>query len=223
MMMVNGGYGAYNTNNAGNNRKITVSGEGIVYSAPNRATATVGVRTENPNLQAAQTENAEKSTSMLNSLQNLGIAKDDIKTADFRIDPIYTYEEGKQLFQGYRVTHLYTVTIRNLAQAGLAIDTAVANGANEVMNIQFSVAEPQALYNQALSIAVIDSYNKAQTIARTLGFHTSISPLSITEETQKGSPGPFLVASMDTSSAKGTPIEPGKLEIKATVTGTYIT
>ncbi|CAM3993180.1 SIMPL domain-containing protein [Mesobacillus thioparans] len=221
--MVNGKYGTTPVHNAGNNKKITVSGEGIVYAAPNRATASLGVRTENPNLQAAQAENAQKSNLMLRSIQNLGIAKDDIKTADFRIDPIYTYEEGKQIFQGYRVTHLYTVTIRNLAQAGTVIDTAVANGANEVMNIQFSVAEPQALYSQALSMAVIDSYNKAQTVARTLGIQTSISPLSITEETQKGPPGPFLVASMDTASAKGTPIEPGKLEIKATVTGTYIT
>ncbi len=220
--MVTGGYDAYHTNNAGNKRKITVSGEGIIYSAPNMATATIGVRTENLNLQAAQTENAEKSISMLRSLQKLGIAKDDFKTADFRIDPIYTYEEGKQLFQGYRVTHLYNVTIKNLAQAGLVIDMAVANGANEVMNIQFSVAEPKALYNKALSLAVIDSYNKAQTIAQTLGFQTSISNLSITEETQIGSPSPFLVASMDTSSAKETPLEPGKLKFKATVTGTYI-
>ncbi|GAE45264.1 SIMPL domain-containing protein [Mesobacillus boroniphilus] len=71
-------------------------------------------------------------------------------------------------------------------------------------------------------MAVVDSYNKAQTVARTLGIQTSITPLTITEETQKGSPGPFLVASLDTSSTSGTPIEPGQLEIKATVTGTYI-
>jgi uncharacterized protein len=220
--MVNGLYTGYRGSGTGNGRKITVSGEGSVFAAPNRATATVGVRTENQNLQSAQAENAEKSNAMLAALRNLGIAKDDIKTADFRIDPIYTYEDGKQLFQGYRVTHLYNITIRNIAQAGLIIDTAVENGANEIMNIQFSVAEPQELYNRALSMAVVDSYNKAQTVARTLGIQTSISPLTITEETQKGSPGPFLVASLDTSSGSGTPIEPGKLEIKATVTGTYI-
>jgi uncharacterized protein len=221
-MMANGGYTGNDHNDSGNRRKINVSGEGIVFSAPNRATATMGVRTENPNLQTAQGENAEKSNTMLKSLQNLGIAKEDIKTADYRIDPVYTYENGKQLFQGYRVTHLYTVTIRNLSQAGLVIDTAVDNGANEIMNIQFSVAESQALYKQALSMAVIDSYNKALTVARTLGITTAIYPLVITEETQKGAPGPFLVASMDTSSPSGTPIEPGNLEIKATVTGTYI-
>jgi uncharacterized protein len=220
--MGNGMYTGYRSNSNGNGKKITVSGEGSVLAAPNRATATVGVRTENQNLQNAQSENAEKSNAMLAALQNLGISKDDIKTADFRIDPIYTYEDGKQFFQGYRVTHLYSITIRNIAQAGLIIDTAVENGANEIMNIQFSVAEPQELYNRALSMAVVDSYNKAQTVARTLGIQTAISPLSITEETLKGLPGPFLVASLDTSSGSGTPIEPGQLEIKATVTGTYI-
>lgn len=220
--MDSGMYTGYRSNSIGNGKKITVSGEGSVFAAPNRATATVGVRTENQNLQTAQAENAEKSNRMLAALQNLGVAKDDIKTADFRIDPIYTYEDGKQFFQGYRVTHLYSITIRNLAQAGLIIDTAVENGANEIMNIQFSVAEPQELYNRALSMAVVDSYNKAQTVARTLGIQTPISALTITEETQKGAPGPFLVASLDTSSGSGTPIEPGQLEIKATVTGTYI-
>lgn len=220
--MVNELYTGYRGNGPANGRKITVSGEGSVFAAPNRATATVGVRTENKNLQNAQAENAEKSNAMLASLQSLGISKEDIKTADFRIDPIYTYEDGKQLFQGYRVTHLYSITIRNLAQAGLLIDTAVENGANEIMNIQFSVSEPQGLYNRALSLAVVDSYNKAQIVARTLGIQTTISPLTITEETQKGSPGPFLVASLNTSNESGTPIEPGRLEIKATVTGTYI-
>ncbi|RSD27402.1 SIMPL domain-containing protein [Mesobacillus subterraneus] len=220
--MENGLYRGNRSNDNGKNKKITVSGEGTVMAAPNRATATIGVRTESPNLQDAQADNAQKSNAMLASLLNLGVTRDDIKTADFRIDPIYTYEDGKQFFQGYRVTHLFTVTIRNLDQAGLIIDTAVENGANEVMNIQFSVADPQAYYNQALSIAVVDSYNKAQIVARTLGIQTPISPLSITEETQKGAPGPFLVASLDTSAASGTPIEPGKLEIKATVTGTYV-
>lgn len=220
--MVNG-YNGYPGRGTGKEKKITVSGEGSVFATPNRATANVGVRTENPNLQIAQSENAEKSNTMLQSIQNLGISKDDIRTADFRIDPIYTYEDGKQFFQGYRVTHLYTITLKNLAQIGKVIDTAVENGANEIMNIQFSVAEPQALYNQALSMAVVDSFNKAQAVARTLGIPTSISPLSITEETIKGAPGPFLVASMETSGGTGTPIEPGKLEIKATVTGTYST
>lgn len=218
--MDNGNYSSYR--NTGSGKKITVSGEGSVMAVPNMATATIGVRTESQNLQDAQAENAKLSSVLLASLQNSGISKEDIKTADFRIDPMYTYEDGKQIFQGYRVTHLYSVTIRNLEQAGLIIDTAVKNGANEVMNIQFSVAEPQAYSNQALSLAVIDSYNKAQTIARTLGLHSPPQVLSITEETQKGLPGPFLVASIDTSAGEGTPIEPGKLEIKATVTGIYV-
>lgn len=204
-----------------NDKKITVNGEGSVMASPNKATATLGVRTENPNLQEAQAENAKIANDIVTALVSIGIPKDDIKTADYRIDPIYTYEDGKQLFQGYRVTHLYTLTIRNAEQVGVVIDTAVENGANEVMNIQFTVAEPQAYYSQALSIAVIDSFKKAQTIARTFGITTQPQLLNITEESQRAIPGPYLVASFEKSATSGTPIEPGKLEIKATLTATY--
>lgn len=213
----------YSGNRADIRRKITVSGEGTMVASPDRATATLGVRTESLNLQEAQKKNAKEANDMLSSLIGIGVSKDDIKTADFRIDPIYSYEDGKQIFRGYRVTHLFSITIRNAENTGLIIDTAVNNGANEVMNIQFSVAEPQAYYNRALSLAVIDSYKKAQTIAATLGISTQPYPLTITEETQKGAPGPFLVASLDSSGSSGTPIEPGKLEIKATITASYAT
>lgn len=202
-------------------RKISVSGEGSVTASPDRATATIGVRTESKNLQEAQAANASAANGMLSSLAAIGVAKDDIKTADFRIDPIYSYEDGKQFFQGYRVTHLFTITIRESGKTGQIIDTAVQNGANEVMNIQFSVGDPERYYNRALSLAVIDSYKKAQIIAATLSGPTVLSPLSITEDTQRTMPGPFLVASFDKSGSSGTPIEPGKLEIKAAVTAVY--
>ena len=218
--MSNGVYNGFRV--AESERKIIVSGEGSITASPDRATATLGVRTESQNLQEAQGSNAEKANEMLSSLIEIGISKDDIKTADFRIDPIYTYEDGKQLFQGYRVTHLFTVTIRDADKTGVVIDTAVKNGANEVMNIQFSVGEPQVYYNHALSLAVIDSYKKAQTISKTFRGSTQLYPLSIKEETQRTVPGPFLVASFDKSGSSGTPIEPGKLEIKATVTATYL-
>jgi uncharacterized protein len=203
-------------------RKITVSGEGSISATPDKATATLGIRTESQNLQEAQAANAQMANEMLSSLLSLGISRDDIKTADFRIDPIYTYEDGKQIFQGYRVTHLFTVTIRDVDKTGLIIDTAVKNGANEVMNIQFSVAEPQVYYNQALSLAVMDSFKKARTIAKTLGTSNLPYPISIKEETQKTAPGPYLVASFEKVGSSGTPIEPGTLEIKASVTATYI-
>lgn len=202
-------------------RKITVNGEGLVKVSPNMATATLGVRTENLNLQEAQSENAKKANDIVDALLSLGIPKNDIKTADYRIDPIYTYEDGKQLFQGYRVTHLYTITIRDADQVGVVIDTAVENGANEVMNIQFSVAEPNAYYNQALSLAVIDSFKKAQTIAHTFGITTTPQLLTITEESQKAIPVPYLVASFEKTASSGTPIEPGQLDIKALLTATY--
>jgi uncharacterized protein len=218
--MVNQRYMHYRE--ADSQQRITVNGEGTVKASPDMATATLGVRTENLNLQEAQSENAQKANKLVTALTGLGIPKEDIRTADYRVDPIYTYEEGKQLFQGYRVTHLYSITIRNVDQVGMVIDTAVANGANEIMNIQFTVSDHQSYYNQALSLAVINSFQKAGIIARTFGLTSQPQLLKLTEESQKSVPGPYLVASFEKTSGSGTPIEPGQLEIKAALTATYL-
>lgn len=201
--------------------KITVTGEGTAVAIPDMATAIVGVRTEKGVLQEAQLDNAKIANDMIASLLRLGLMKEDLKTADYRIDPIYSYEGGKQEFQGYRVTNLFSITIRNVGNLGRVIDTAVRSGANEVMNIQFAASDQKAYYQHALSLAVMDSDRKAKTIAATIGKANQLYPLSMTEENRMAVPVPRLTASFE-GSAGSTPIEPGKLEINAAVTAIYI-
>src|SRR5690606_20881763 len=99
-----------------------------------------------------QKENTNATTNIVEALLQLGIPKENIQTTQYSIDIQYDFEDGKQIFRGYKVTHLLQVTVENIEQTGLIVDTAVNNGANTVSNIQFTLQNPDIAYNHALSL-----------------------------------------------------------------------
>jgi hypothetical protein len=199
---------------------IEVTGEGIVSAAPNRAVIVLGVVTENPNLTAAQTENAAAVANVIKALSGLNIPRNQIQTAEYRIEIQYNFENGTQTFRAYRVTHLLQITLEQVERTGLVVDTAVSNGANIVSGIRFTLANPQIYYNQALSQAVQNAELKANTIARTIGVTLARVPVKITEESRAAEPPlPYQASLMETSAT--TPIEPGELNIRAVVRAQY--
>ena len=113
-------------------------------------------------LEKAQSENTAKINAVINSLYKMDIPRQDISTAFFDIQPQYDYIEGRQVFRGYRVTNILSLTIKDFSIIGEIIDTATANGANRVEDINFSVENPSAYYRQALDLAV---RNASQSLA----------------------------------------------------------
>jgi uncharacterized protein YggE len=196
---------------------ITVSGEGKVAVTPDRAIITLGVITERNTLSDAQKENSEKITSIVHSLIMSGVQRENIKTSEFRMEPQYDYVDGKQVFRGYKVTHLLQVTTDEVASSGKIVDTAVAQGANYVSNIQLTVSAPEVFYNQALSLALHNSLRKAETLAQTMGVALMEVPLEIQEVTQPF-PQPILY---QTARETPTPIQPGEVTIVARLTAKY--
>ncbi|MCR8630919.1 SIMPL domain-containing protein [Paenibacillus radicis (ex Xue et al. 2023)] len=203
-----------------NNRPtIEVTGEGTVSAAPDKAVVELGVIMENLSLSAAQKKNAEAMAKVIDALLKLSIPQENIQTFDYRIDMEYNYEEGKQTFRGYKVTHLLQVTINKIDQTGIVIDTAVNNGANSVSNIQFTVAHPEAYYNQALALAVKNGERKALTIASTLGVTLNKFPGKVEEMSPSAVPSPYQAKLF--AQAAATPIQPGELKIAASVRSQY--
>lgn len=195
---------------------MELTGEGTVSAAPDMSIITLGVNSENPNLTNAQQENNQATTRVIQSLISLGISKEDIKTADYRIEPVYDYESGKQILRGYHVVHLLQVQNNRIEQTGLIVDTAVKNGANTVTNIEFKVKNPQVYYSQALALALNDAKFKAAELTREMGVKLNEVPLSIHEVSQT-SPIIPLQTTLFAKSEAATPIQPGKLKITASI------
>ncbi|MDR7074412.1 SIMPL domain-containing protein [Fictibacillus barbaricus] len=197
--------------------RLAVTGEGSVYAAPDRAMITIGVITESPNLSTAQKENSDKTAAVINSLLALGIPQNDIQTTSYRIEPQYDYENGKQIFRGYKVEHQLQVTIKDLSKTGQVIDKAVASGANFISSIQFTFSNPDAFYNQALTLAIQNAQQKAVVMARALQVTLNPVPIVVQELSQNLPPRPVPFQAMSLAQDSGVPIQPGENKITATV------
>lgn len=198
---------------------IRVIGEGSVSVWPDTAKITLGTVTENTDLQTVQTQNGATISRVIQGLLNLGMKPENIKTGDYRIDPQYIYEDGKQIFQGYRVSHMLEVTTTNLNDVGRIVDTAVTNGVNSVSNVNFFVKNDSIFYQEALIHASHDAVKKAATIAHAFGISFNRIPSLIVEESIGNKPVPLHFELMKT--AAQTPIKPGKLTIQARISATF--
>lgn len=198
-----------------NAKVLTVLGEGRVYAEPNLAFITIGVLRENKSLQEAQSENSIASNKVIQALLNLGINREHIRTVEYRIDNVYDFVEGKQIFRAYEVRHLLEVQVENIRNIGSVVDTAVAQGANIIYNIRFDITNKAEKYNEALLFALQDAQAKARNITNGLGVVFQPIPIEITETRQGAVPIPFQSFAMEKVAGVSTPIEPGMLEIKA--------
>ncbi|KOP80972.1 hypothetical protein AMS59_00550 [Lysinibacillus sp. FJAT-14745] len=196
-------------------RVIEVTGNGKVVATPNYVQIQIEVQTRGKNVQEAQQENAIIMNRVIQSLLALHIPRENIQTAFYTISPLYDYENGKQIFNGYEVTNAITVKVTDTSQIGEIIDTAVENGANRISSIQFNIDNVDAYYQQALSLALHNAQMKAKTIAETMHLPLQPQPIEIVEEHEGA---PILYRSMAMVDSKiSTPIEQGQIAINATV------
>src|SRR5689334_5798040 len=70
--------------------RVTVAGEGHVTVPPEHARVTGGVSTTAKTVKEASDSNSKVMTAMLAALADAGIAKKDIQTSEFSIEPVYT-------------------------------------------------------------------------------------------------------------------------------------
>lgn len=198
-----------------NSCRMKVEGTGVLKVKPDIAIISVGVSTEDKQLQKAQEENSRKMAAILQSLTQLSIPARDIQTQTYSIEPQYDFIEGKQVFRSYKVLHLLGVTVRDVSKVGAVVDTAVANGANIVNSIRFSTADPAPYYRQALQSAVEDAVRKAAAIGQRLGIRMWLTPVRVWEVSiPTVSP---MQAMMLTAPQVSTPIQAGQIEVTARV------
>ncbi|WP_307286842.1 SIMPL domain-containing protein [Bacillus sp. SORGH_AS_0510] len=200
---------------------IKVNGEGELAVQPDLASINLGIISEGKELLPTQQQNAIQSTEVIQSLVKLGIPQTQIQTFDYRMEPEYDYEQGKQLFRGYKVTHILQVKIEDLTMIGKVVDTAVQNGGNYVSNIQFTVKNKEPYYQRALVLAVNNAISKAKTIADSINVNLIPTP-SLLIEGSSSPNQPFsyqpetLVKAMST-----TQLEPGQIKIKANISAEF--
>jgi uncharacterized protein YggE len=198
-------------------RGITVNASGTVETTPEEAALELGVETHAANAKDALAQNAERLRRVIDALRKAGVAKDDLQTSNVSLWPQHT-DDGTSV-TGYQAQNTVSAEL-DVAEAGDAIDAAVAAGANVVGGPSLSVGDRDALYRKALRDAVEAARAKAEAIAEAAGVKVG-RVSAVVESAGYQEPGPMAYAMRAADSAVSTPIEPGKQAIEATVTVTF--
>ncbi len=201
-------------------KSITVSAQGTVKVMPDVAYVTVGVTTQDADMQKAQANNAQAMNAMFDALKSAGLTDDDMRTTQYNAYPIYDYSSDSKKIVSYEVTNQVELTIKDIDRVGEVIDIAVNNGANMTNSISFGLLDEQRSYNDALKLAVDAAAVKAETLAQAGGVKI-VGTLKMTENTSGGQIFREY-AEMPADEAAGvTPISASDLDIQAGVTVTY--
>ena len=212
-----------------NKNTISVSGQGKAYVKPSLMLINLSVQTEKKTVALTMQENTQKMNDIIQAMVGLGVLRSDLQTINFRLSPRYEWRDqkifppsGKKMLVGYEITQTLRVKVRNLNRIGDIISAATKAGANQVGNLQMTLANPDKVKEDVRLQAIQQAKAKAQDLTRALGVHLGkIINVQFNGDYSK----PIPMNSRALSSAEGDQVVPdiqaGQNLIQSTVKITY--
>ena len=205
---------------------LWTTGEGKITAVPDIAVLCLGVEAEAKTVAKAQRDAAEAMDRVMKALKKSnGVSENDIQTQQFSIYPVRRWldDEKRQEIIGYSVTNMLVAKIREIEKAGNIIDAVVEAGGDlaRIENISFTVDDPTPYYKEARKKAVEDAMAKAKQIADIAGIDLG-KPIYVSEgSVYAPQVRDILKGEATAPSSSQTPISPGELEFKLTVSMVY--
>jgi uncharacterized protein YggE len=204
---------------------ISIEGRGEVRAAPDMATINSGVTTQGASAREALDANTAAMNELIAALKEAGIEARDIQTSGFSVNPNYVYSDARDelgysmppKINGYQVSNSVTVVVRDLEELGSILDKSVTVGANTVNGVNFSVADPTDLLNEARKAAFADAREKAELYADAAGSKLGdLESISERQDFNGGSPYP-MYARAEMAASAPVPVEAGEMSFAITV------
>lgn len=215
---------------------IVVHGEAALKRAPGRAFLTISTEVRDGKAANARRKSAEGMTEIRATLGALQLPADAVRTSGFSLQPMFDYRRS---VRDYIVVHQIEVRIDNLDQLADVVDAAnTPKGvAITIGSPRYELPDREAAENEAVRAAVQNAMARAKAIAsgsgQTLGPILRIQQGSVGISVQpppvfRAQPGSFGMSDLAGRGGGGggggtvpeTPLTPGEIEIRATVTVT---
>ncbi|MBV2360458.1 SIMPL domain-containing protein [Thalassococcus sp. CAU 1522] len=197
--------------------RLTVTGQGEAFAAPDMATVTLGMTAQADAADAAMQQVSAVVDAILARLDAFGIAAADRQTSDLSLGPIYgnrQNDEGGRDIVGFQAYNRLTVRVRNLDDLGDVLSAVLDDGANQLDGLSFGVQDPRPVLDAARRDAVADARAKAELFAEAAG--VTLGPvLSLTEG--GGQTGPFPEMMSMARGADAVPVAAGEATFSASV------
>ncbi|HEX6947044.1 MAG TPA: SIMPL domain-containing protein [Acidimicrobiia bacterium] len=195
---------------------ITVTGSGTVTAAPDTATVDLGVSVLAPTATEAAGAAAHAATELVEALTSSGIDRADISTSRYSLAAEYDWTESGRRDLGYRAQNTVRARLKDLSTVGAVIDAVVAAAGDTVTvnGLEFSVADRVAALAEARAAAWADVMARAGQLAELAGVALG-RPVEVVESEGWTPPPSPKMLRMEAASV--TPVEPGTLEVTATI------
>lgn len=216
--------GFYFTNQNSMGRTVSATGTAQMSVMPDKAIVYLSIETRNVSADDAKNMNAEISSKVLAALDRIGIAKSDIETQNYAINPEYDWGSGTQKLIGYVASNNIKISSNDFNNVGKIVDASVNAGALiSYINFDLSTAKQNEYKKIVLANASNDAKAKAQAIAEGLGAKLG-SLVSVSSSDYNYRPYPMYDKAMGSSVSvqeATTNISPQKLDVTGTVTVSY--
>lgn len=202
---------------------VRASADATLTAKPDRAHISIAVYTQAATAEAASQQNAANTSNVLAALKQIIGSKGQIKTSGFFATPQMQFGKngGTPKITGYAATNRVTITLDDLALVSKVVDAAIAGGATQIQGVAFSLKDDEAVRAQALEQASRKAYASAEAIAKALNLSV-VGVLNAQTGSEEPNPFPRLGSVAQTVEVQGaaTPIEPGDIDIRVSVTVT---
>ena len=211
-------------------RTIFVNATAVVHRAPDRAVIALAVETTGRTAADASSANAERMSEVIEAVRRMGLEDRQIRTSRLELMPQYertvsrdpVEEPREPRITGYIASNQVTVTVDDVGVVGRIMDAAVAAGANRVSSLQFELRDPDAAYHEAIRLAIQKARREALVIAESLGERLGVAQ-TVTTSAYSAPPAPMMGdMRMERAQAMPTPVQPGELDVQATVSITFL-
>jgi uncharacterized protein YggE len=208
-------------------RTLNVTGTGTIDLEPDLARVNIGVRSEADNVAEALEDNNDNIQAVVQRMQDLGVAAEDIQTRNFNIYPQQNNrpmpegeEPSLQPAQTFVVENTVSVTVRDLDSLGEVLAAVVSEGANTIYGVAFDVEDRETAIEQARQMAIEDAQSNAQAIAEAADVTLdAIQSININENSGAPIFREELAAEMPQGGS--VPISGGTLTIRVSASLTY--
>ncbi len=200
-------------------RRIHVSGTGVVEIVPDEANLQFGVSTQDKSAKKAMNDASNRMQQIMEVLASNGVEESNIQTSELNVATRYDYEKGK--VEGYVVNSILGVKIDDLTLLPDLLEGLSEAGMNELNAMEFASSQQKELENQALELAVQDAKARADIAASAAGVSVG-APIEINMETSASPMREFaVVADAKMASGNAMPVAAGTMEIRTNVNISY--
>jgi uncharacterized protein len=206
-------------------RLITMTGSGTVQAEPDRAWVSVGIEARAPQTATARQAAAATMEAIQRRLKALGIPDAAIRTSMFNVQQDWMVTQGQRTPRGYVVSNQVDIRVDDIKTLAPVIDESLAAGANNIRGVRWDLTNRDALERQALQRAYADARTRAEVIAAAAG--STLGDLYAAQEARAGAIRPTMafaetVQAQASAVVADTPVSPGQIDIRATVTASFV-